>query len=147
MKFTTLFVTLSILLIALPVLGQPDLTGPWCVSMSVAYSEGNDTTLIFFIDEQYEIVIDAQNDTSPYGIPFYGHVDVGGGEITYFSGVLDDNTISMTHWDSVTRGILKEKGNNPLQMNFINNAFDADNRSGKTSVGIAVKGACEVPET
>lgn len=142
MKLKTLFVILPILLFALPVLGQPDLRGPWCVSMSVANSDGTVTPADFFINEDYEIVIDEQNDTSPYGVPFYGHVDVGGGETTYFSGVLDDTTISMTHWDSVTRGTLKKKNNKPMQINFINNAFDADNRSGKTSVGVAVQGIC-----
>lgn len=150
MKLTNLFVSLSILLLATPVSGQTQIKGEWCVSMSTAYSQGTNTlgdvvysSMPYFQEEEYEIVIDKQDNNSPYGTPFYGHVDVGAGEITYFSGVLDGQAISMTHWDSVTRGILVMDKNKAVQINFINNAFDADWRRGKTSVGVAIKGTCQ----
>ena len=146
MKITTLCVSLSILLIAFPALGEPVLTGTWCVFMSSAYSEGdpNPQDSPGFYEEMYPIEITAQI-TAAYGVLFYGQVDVGI-EDTYFSGVLDGKTISMTHWDSVTRGELKKKGKKPLRIEFINNAFDESTRSGKTSIGEAVKGDCPVPE-
>lgn len=147
MKLTNLFAAVSLLFVAVPVFGQPDLTGTWCVFMSAAYSEGSPNIgTEKFYDETYEIEIDEQDASSPYGLLFYGSVDVGGGETTYFSGVLEDQTISMTHWDSVTRGTLKQKGSNPMQIEFINNAFNEDFRSSKTSVGVAVHGGCPLDE-
>lgn len=143
MKLATLFMSLSIMLIALPMSVQSaDLVGEWCVSMSTAFSEGTVDPPGFF-EEEYEIEIIAQVDGA-YGVLFYGQVWVGI-EYTYFSGVLDGDEISMTHWDSVTRGKLKQKKDKPLQINFINNAFDSDDRSGKTSIGIVVKGTCPQP--
>ena len=146
MKLTAVCVSLSILLVAFPALGEPDLTGTWCVSMSTAYSQGdpNPPNSPGFFEEEYEIEILEQENNALYGVLFHGQVDVGT-EFTFFSGVLDGDDISMTHWDSVTRGKLKEKKNKPHEISFINNAFDADYRSGKTAVGIAVKGNCPLP--
>ena len=140
MKPTPFIVSLSILFLAIPAFGQPDLTGIWCVSMSSAYSQGT-TGVPGFFEEEYEIEFISQKDNASYGILFYGQVDVGS-EYTYFSGVLDGDNISMTHWDSVTRGTLKQKKNKPLEISFINNAFNAKDRGGKTSIGVAIKGNC-----
>ena len=156
MKKTVLFLTLSLFFIAGSAFAQTDLTGTWCVSMSEAYSasgseppaQPHDPVLDgSYVEAQYEIVIDSQDDSSPFGILFFGHVNIYDvnnvlTEVTYFSGVLDGKDISMTSWDSVTRGLLKQKGNNPMEIHFINNAFDADNRSSKTSIGVAIKGEC-----
>jgi hypothetical protein len=141
MKLITLFVSLSIfLLFALPASGAPDLVGTWCVSMSSAYSQGTYGSAGFW-EEEYEIEFMAQTE-GEFGTLFYGQVEVlPNVEWTYFSGVLDGDEISMTHWDSVTRGKIKEKKGN-IKINFVNNAFDDDDRRGKTSIGIAVKGSC-----
>ena len=139
MKLTTYFVSLLILFIAIPACAQPNLTGIWCVSMSSAYSQGT-TGTPGFSEEEYEIEFLAQKDNASYGIIFYGQVDVGS-EYTYFSGVLDGHKISMTHWDSVTRGTLKKK-KKTLEISFINNAFEAKDRRAKTSIGVALKGNC-----
>ncbi len=109
--------------------------------MSSAYSAGTFGEADYD-EEEYEIEFVDQEEAD-YGVLFYGRVDVGGGEFTYFSGVLDGEEISLTHWDSVTRGKLpKVKKDQPLQINFVNNAFNADDRSGKTAIGVAIKGNC-----
>ena len=134
MKKLTLLVTLSFLLIAIPSFGQ-DLVGTWCVYMSEAVSaQGQyctpDADGSFGEAPPEEIVITDQDDFI-YGTLFRGYVDHGGGECGYFSGVLDGKTISITHWDSVTRGTFKQKGNNPPEIYFINNAFPPQTRTKK----------------
>lgn len=145
MKLTTVFVSLSLMLISLPIPCQSaDLIGTWCVSMSAAYSTypSNGYYVVpSFVEEETEIVINYQEELD-YGTLFAGYVVVGENEWNGFSGVLDGDEISMTHWDSVTRGKLKEKKDSPLRITFINNAFKATDRIGKTSIGAAIKGEC-----
>jgi len=149
MKNFTFFVTLSLLLIAGPAFGQPDLTGTWCIYTSEANSGGEfdvPPAGNFSEPDPYEIVIDEQDDSYTHGSLFYGHVVHDSNppppEYGFFSGVLDGRRISMTHWDSVTRGTLRQRINRPLRIHFINNAFDAKNRIAKTAIGVAIKRNC-----
>lgn len=147
MKKATLFLTLSLLLIAAPAFGQPDLIGTWCVYMSEAVSDSDKGLGILHEAIPVEFEITDQDDYT-YGTLFRGFVyhgvdENGVAEYGYFSGVLDDKSnISITHWDSVTRGKLIKKGKHPLKIEFINNAFDADNRGAKTAIGEAIEGPC-----
>jgi hypothetical protein len=145
MKKITLFLALSFILIAFPAFGQ-DLVGTWCVYMSEAVSAQSQSCTPSsdgsFSDATPEEIEITDQDDYAYGILFRGFVAHGNGECGYFSGVLDGNTISITHWDSVTRGTFTQKGNKPPEIHFINNAFDADNRGSKTAIGVAIKEPC-----
>jgi len=133
MKKAGIFVVAPALLAASMASGAVDLTGTWCVDLTSNYSQGLSSTPVLDQEEVYEIVIDAQGATG-----FYGHVDVGT-EFTYFSGIIDGKDVYFTHWDSITTGRL---GKNGTEISFVNQAFDADDRSAKTSIGLASKGAC-----
>lgn len=142
MKLATLVAALAILFINSPAFAI-DLTGEWCGEIETAYSAGfeggdsNQSTEPGF--EQSPIWINiTQQETTNYGIIFYGYSEPSLPYETGFSGVWDGAAISITHHDSVTRGTLKGKKDKGMQINFINNVFDRNNRVGKTSVGAIV---------
>ena len=98
--------------------------------MSSVYSEQEYAEASFSEEPNAVIEIIGQKDYT-YGNLFHGYVDHENNERGYFSGVLDGKIISFTHWDSVTRGTLIQKGNKPLEIHFINNAFFADERGSR----------------
>ena len=132
MKNLTVFVTLFLLLVAGTAFGGPNLDGTWCVQME--YMESDGTTG----PEEYNIEIYME----PGDRLFYGKVPevcVTDPDSCWFSGVLNGRDVYFTHWDSVTTGKLTGNGKT---IRFVNQAWDADPRSSKTSIGRATKGSC-----
>jgi len=135
MKKTTIFLS-TLMLSTLPLAASAfDLVGTWCVDMHSNYSQGTTLPAELDVHERYDIEIQDQGKSG-----FYGRVWADPpGEYTYFSGVLDGKDIYFTHWDSATTGRLGKGGK---EITFVNQAFDADDRSAKTSIGLATKGMC-----
>ena len=131
MKKLLFLIVLPLLLMTNTALGEPDLVGIWSIDMYYIYSDGS----YGHETPPYEITIDTQ-----VGNRFSGCVWDGGSTLPergqYFSGVVDGKNIYITHWDSISIGTVNKKG---THMEVVNQAFDADDRTSKTSIGTGTK--------